>query len=71
MPSLSKRHVKTYQHLTRDVLLQRLTQVPGIQAMTDDELRALYCEGMAIAFQRSIDAQNKQKVTTNAPVTCQ
>ena len=63
--------IKTHQHLTRDVLLQRLTQVPGIQAMTDDELRALYCEGMAIAFQRSIDAQNKQKVTTNAPVTCQ
>jgi hypothetical protein len=55
--------------LGRDVLLQRLAQVPGIEAMTDDELRAIYCEGMAGAFQKSIDvkknagtpvAQNKE-----------
>jgi len=25
--------------------------------MTDDELRAIYCEGMAAAFQKSIDAK--------------
>jgi len=61
--------MKTHQHLGRDVLLQGLAQVPGIEAMTDDELRAIYCEGMAGAFQKSIDvkknagtpvAQNKE-----------
>jgi len=49
--------MKTHQHLGRDVLLQRLAQVPGIETMTDDELRAIYCEGMAGAFQKSIDAR--------------
>jgi hypothetical protein len=42
--------MKTHQHLGRDVLSQRLAQVPGIETMTDDELRAIYCEGMADAF---------------------
>jgi hypothetical protein len=49
--------MKTHQHLGRDVLLQRLAQAPGIETMTDDELRAIYCEGMAGAFQKSIDAK--------------
>ena len=49
--------MKTHQQLGRDVLLQRLAQVPGIETMTDDELRAIYCEGMAGAFQKSIDAK--------------
>ena len=57
--------MKTDKGLTRDVLLQRLAQVPGIQAMTDDELRALYCEGLAGAFQRSIDAKDKEKIANN------
>jgi hypothetical protein len=43
--------MKTHRHLGRDVLLQRLAQVPGIETMTDEELRAIYCEGMAGAFQ--------------------
>ena len=60
--------MKTHQHLTRDVLLQRLAQTPGIQTMTDDELRALYCKGMAGAFQRSIDAKSRQKIPDTAPV---
>jgi hypothetical protein len=58
----------THQHLTRDVLLQRLVQVPNIQTMTDDELLALYCESMAAAFQQSIDAKSKQKIADIAPV---
>jgi hypothetical protein len=58
----------THQHLTRDVLLQRLVQVPNIQTMTDDELFALYCESMAAAFQQSIDAKSKQKIADIAPV---
>jgi hypothetical protein len=48
--------MKTHQHLTRDELLKRLA-LPGIGTMTDDELRAIYCEGMAGAFQKSIDAK--------------
>ena len=47
--------MKTHQHLERDALLQRLAQVPGIESMTDDELRAIFCEGMAGAFQKSFD----------------
>jgi hypothetical protein len=49
--------MKTHRQLGRDVLLQRMGQVPGCDTMTDDELRAIYCEGMAAAFQKSIDAE--------------
>ncbi len=51
--------MKTHQHLTTDELLQRLAGVPGIQLMSDDELRALYCEGLVGGFQQTIDTQNK------------
>ena len=55
--------MKTHQRLGRDVLLQRLAQVPGIETMTDEELRAIYCEGMAGAFQKSIDAKRNGGTT--------
>jgi hypothetical protein len=49
--------MKTHEPLGRDVLLQRLAGVHGVDQMTDDELRAIYCEGMAAGFQKSIDAK--------------
>ena len=65
--------MKSHQSLGREVLLQRLAQVPGINTMTDDELRAIYCEGMAAAFQKSIDATKNARgpVVQNkeAPIT--
>jgi len=61
--------MKAHQQLGRDVLLQRLAGVPGVDNMTDDELRAIYCEGVAGAFQKSIEAKNNPAPVAAAPNT--
>src|SRR5262245_44405180 len=55
--------MKAHQRLGRDVRIPRLAQVPGIETMTDEELRAIYCEGMAGAFQKSSDAKRNGGTT--------
>jgi hypothetical protein len=51
--------MKAYKGLSRATLLERLPDVPDRQKMTDDDLLALYCEGMAASFNQKFVADKK------------